>query len=623
MMPSLLRGDRARRANVVTVVLLAGLAGLAGVTGASFIAACTNRDGGFESGATARFQDDAGTTGTCPVMCSVDGRNVVDSCTGAIVESCADNQACGAGVCQEPCAAAAADRRSDGCEFYMQPPRFTRGLDRGCYAAYIVNGSLEPLRATLELDGETLDISKSVYDLGEGSLSLSPHSGDIAPGASVVLFISDKAADEPATENYVACPDGVEPATRRDVTPDQTGIGSSLHLVTNLPAHVATIYPFGGAKTYIPSATLVLPVATWGKEHILINGWDNSPLTGGAAAQIMASENDTEITIVPRADIAPRNGVEGAMAGTPVTYRLEQGQHLQLVQWDELTGSIVTANKPIGMVGGHQCAYIPNGARLACDILGQQIPAFEQWGNEYAAIGYGVRGNMPYDRLIYRVVGGRDGTKLSYDPAIPVGAPVELHAGEAVAFAAGTDEGFVVRSQDSEHPFYMAAYMGGGSSTTQNWEQAGWTQRGDMLDDINPQGEGDPEFVNVIPTGQFLNRYTFVADPTYDETNLVVIRERARDGTFKDVTLECAGVLGDFRPIGTEGRYEYTRVPLRHYGEHGLVSDAGVCDSGVHRMHSAGSFTATIWGWDYYASYAYPGGQAQRKLVAVPLAQVR
>ena len=40
-------------------------------------------------------------------------------------------------------------------------------------------------------------------------------------------------------------------------------------------------------------------------------------------------------------------------------------------------------------------------------------------------------------------------------------------------------------------------------------------------------------------------------------------------------------------------------------------------------MQSDGTFTATIWGWDFYASYAYPGGQAQRKLVASPLAQIR
>ncbi len=40
-------------------------------------------------------------------------------------------------------------------------------------------------------------------------------------------------------------------------------------------------------------------------------------------------------------------------------------------------------------------------------------------------------------------------------------------------------------------------------------------------------------------------------------------------------------------------------------------------------MKSDGPFTATVWGWDVAASYAYPGGMAQRKLVETPLAPIR
>ena len=40
------------------------------------------------------------------------------------------------------------------------------------------------------------------------------------------------------------------------------------------------------------------------------------------------------------------------------------------------------------------------------------------------------------------------------------------------------------------------------------------------------EGGFSPEFVNVVPPGQFLPRYTFFTDPTYPETNLVVVRAR-------------------------------------------------------------------------------------------------
>ena len=52
---------------------------------------------------------------------------------------------------------------------------------------------------------------------------------------------------------------------------------------------------------------------------------------------------------------------------------------------------------------------------------------------------------------------------------------------------------------------------------------------------------GDPEFVNVVPALEFFSSYVFFTDPTYPETNLVVVRSEATD-VFQDVTLDCAGV---------------------------------------------------------------------------------
>jgi len=107
-------------------------------------------------------------------------------------------------------------------------------------------------------------------------------------------------------------------------------------------------------------------------------------------------------------------------------------------------------------------------------------------------------------------------------------------------------------------------------------------------------------------------------DPAYKETSLTIIRAKS-GGSFKDVWLECAGNLTDWKPVGTRGDYEFTRVDLvRNFGP-GQVFDAGVCQKGLQRMKSDGPFTATLWGWSHATSYAYPSGQAQRKLVDTPL----
>jgi IgGFc binding protein len=135
-------------------------------------------------------------------------------------------------------------------------------------------------------------------------------------------------------------------------------------------------------------------------------------------------------------------------------------------------------------------------------------------------------------------------------------------------------------------------------------------------------GTGDPEFVNVVPAGQWLNSYSFYADPSFTETSLVVVRAKNHE-KFEHVWLECAGNLTDFRPMGTRGDYECARVDLsRQYGPGQPFGDK-TCRTGLQRMRREGPFTATLCGWGGAASYAYPGGMAHRKLVTSPLVSVQ
>lgn len=145
---------------------------------------------------------------------------------------------------------------------------------------------------------------------------------------------------------------------------------------------------------------------------------------------------------------------------------------------------------------------------------------------------------------------------------------------------------FVVKSQNAEHPFYLGATMTGGQAYG---------------------GEGDPDWVNVIPPSQFLTNYVLFTDPTYPETSLVVIRTRSKvDGKFADVTLDCVGTLSDWQPFGD---YEYTRVTLVT----GDFQSVGTCSNGRQEMKSDLPFGVTVWGWGTTqqtkaVSYAYPAG---------------
>jgi hypothetical protein len=108
----------------------------------------------------------------------------------------------------------------------------------------------------------------------------------------------------------------------------------------------------------------------------------------------------------------------------------------------------------------------------------------------------------------------------------------------------------------------------------------------------------------------------FFTDPTYSETNLVLVRVKGPSG-FADVTLDCLGVLGGWQPLGAAGQYQYTRVDLVRHN----FQPQGSCNNGRHEISSKQPFGLTVWGWGsaetgslgvgfytQYVSYAYPAG---------------
>ncbi len=226
-------------------------------------------------------------------------------------------------------------------------------------------------------------------------------------------------------------------------------------------------------------------------------------------------------------------------------------------------------------------------------------------GSEYVSVRYRDRIDGSNETPPVRITGAVDGTSLTWEPAPPAGALDTVGRGQS--FEVRSSEPFVVRSQDADHPFYVAAYMTGGAAYS---------------------NRGDPEFVNVIPSAQYLSEYTFFTDPTYPETNLVFVRKKGEAG-FSDVTLDCAGVLGGWQPIGTSGLYEFTRYDLST----GMFQGNGACNNGLNHAISNGTFGLTVWGWgtdatgssgsagySQYVSYAYPAGASVQPIntVVVP-----
>jgi hypothetical protein len=563
--------------------------------------------GGSSGGGSSGGGDDAPAFGgdssggpTCDTHCSSDLHTVID-CNNHVVTTCPPDKGCGpGGTCVAACQSADANKSTIGCDYYSVDPGTDGEANGSCFAAYIANTWGSAVSIKIDYAGQSVDAAPYAFiPSGQGaSITYMPlPSGQLPTGQLAIVFLADATAvTNPVLPTH--CPAGTQAFyTTAEASSEFTNVVHAFRLTTSAPVVAYDIFPYGGSLSYISSATLLIPTSAWDTNYLAIDTFAKSQVAGPTAqpfTEIVASADATHVTISPTAAIVGGTGVAATGKGVPVTYTLNHGDVVQLKQDAELNGSPIQADKPIGVWGGNTCQNI-DVSDTACDSGHQQLPPVKALGHEYVAARYRDRQANNEEDPPWRIMGAVDGTTLTYEPGTPNGAPTVLNSGQVGMFyAAGP---FVVRSQDAKHPFYVSGHMGG-----QNFHGGDY-------------GTGDPESVNVIPPEQYLASYVFMTDPTMANTNLVLVRGKAQDGTFKDVTLDCAGVVSGWLPAGNGGNYEFARVDLVVGG-----APSGSCNNGRHEIHSDAAFGLTVWGWDTYVSYAYPSGASVQPIntVVVP-----
>jgi hypothetical protein len=497
------------------------------------------------------------------------------------------------------CQQASQTKSSVGCEYYAIHMDGTFSSNNGCFVSFISNTFDAPVHIDVAFDGRPLDVSTFVKIPRGGGRNIKyddfdAHAG-LAPGDVAILFLAglpDPGVPKPEDiSSPVPCP--VAPALSSLTQIHGTGIGRAFRIRTDFPVVAYQMLPFGGGGAAVTGATLLLPTTAYGTNYVAVDAYTAGTRQGTDATSmnLVAAEDDTTITIRPKVDIVPGSIVPGASAGDTATYKLDAGQVLQITQTFELTGSPINSDKPIGLFAGQPCLDVIGPY---CDHAEQQIPSINALGNEYVAATYRQRDVMP-ENPPWRIIGAVDGTELEFSSS--VGGPSTVNLGDVAEFRTGTP--FTVKSQDADHPFLLVGYMTGAQT-------------------IN-SSNGDADFVRAVPVPQYMDRYVFFTDPTYPETNLVVTRKRSDTG-FADVSLDCAGILSGWSPIG-DGTYEMTRIDLVRHD----FQRQGNCDNGRHEMTSLQPFGLTIWGWGTsetteftgYVSYGYPAGQNLKTLTNI------
>jgi IgGFc binding protein len=363
--------------------------------------------------------------------CSGDLHDVIGP-DGTVVETCPPDQGCANGACVPACQAAAASKGSVGCDFLVSTPGFAFGILPPCFAAFLANNWGTNAQVTLSRAGASLDPTAfgRVPDgtpAASGWPAVSP-SGVPANDVAVFFLSSDPSSANPQMDGGtpLGCPapDAVNAGTAVvDTTygPTQalysSGRGQSFHIVTSVPVSLYDMLPFGGAKSWLPSAQLVLPTTAWGENFIAVSPKE---CTGGKCVstgglewlQVLGTTDGTTVEIRPVQTLpASRSGdVVAAPAGQASTYAVNAGEFIQWGYNADLSGTIFSSDNPIGVVSG---AFLcldgttsPQGG--GCDSAHQTMLPVGALGFEYVVQPYATRrSSLQPESIPYRLMGAR------------------------------------------------------------------------------------------------------------------------------------------------------------------------------------------------------------------------
>lgn len=529
----------------------------------------------------------------CAIGCSSDLHDVVD-CNGVVVQACTGTDGCDVktGSCTNACQAAVNNKNSIGCEYYATRMEANVGTTY-CFAAFVANTWNTPATVKVEWKGMSLPVSSFArIPSGKGQgVTYGPYSGSLPAGQVAILFLGGNQGASPE------CP--VASALGTTGVTTGTGLGDSIHITTDVPVVAYQINPYGGGSVAVTGGSLLLPVSAWDTNYVASTASPQTVSTPGVT--IVAAENGTQVSFLPTVAVTGGGGIPGGAANKTLTFTLNKGQQAQIEQQADLVGSIVSSNKPVGVMAGSPCMNMPQGTTF-CDHGEQMLPPVRALGHEYVGVQYRPRHTEP---AIWRIVGAVDGTTLSFSPAVGASsgypaAPGTINQGEMKEFASGTP--FVVKSQDDKHPFLLFEYM-----SSSNWTAIGASG---FCTAATWSGFGDPDFSVQVPPEQYLSHYVIMTDPTYPETDLVLVRRPDKNAMFHDVTIDCLGTpITGWKPIGS---YEWTRLDLQT----GDFQDVGGCSNGRHELKSDAPFGLAVWGWGSpktsvftcNVSYSYPGG---------------
>lgn len=314
-------------------------------------------------------------------------------------------------------------------------------------------------------------------------------------------------------------------------------------------------------RTQSSDVAVIYPTESLGNEYFAMCYSPRYTTAGNESNSeflIVASENNTVVKITPK-----RTTDKGKPANVPFSVTLNKGQMYQvqagntdMTGLEDLTGSFVSANKPIAFFSGAKAVTIPIPVigSTSYDHLFEQIPPTTTWGREFYVVPFEQR-----TKDTYRVLAAEDNTIVKIEAT---GVTQTLQKGQFYEFVLSSSQASRIYSN---RKILLAQYCR--------------SQRADTS-----TGEGDPFMIVLSPVVQMLSDVTFEAYATTKVRNIFYTNVITEAGDVSGMFLDGVNVASYFKPF-PDGKYSYAQIPIT---------------KGTHRLHNSidkGGFLAYVYGF--------------------------
>lgn len=444
----------------------------------------------------------------------------------------------------------------------------------------------------------------------------------ITRGEPTGLPPSDTCGVPEPDDNLVAAqvipPKGIQifPLPRRDVN------GTILdrlayRVAANVPITAYQFNPLANVDVFSNDATVLLPTNAVGSRYYVMTREQTFDDLKGYLTVVGISDQPTTVDVTVTAHtLGYDNGslfIPALAPGDTFTAQLKKYEVLNIETnriGDDLTGSLITADKNVVVYGGSEAANAPNTSRcnlttMTCeadatrscvctqaegpncsphakcndfvtccaDHLEMQLFPTNTWGKKYVAVRSYPR-NQETDS--WRFLAQADDTQITLFPAIAT-IPL-LQAGEW--FEIETAEDFYV---DADKPVLVGQFLQGSQAP-------GYT-----MTPATDAGIGDPAFMLAVPVEQLRTSYVFLVPDQYALDYIAVAAPTGStvrlDGTNID---SLQGIqLHTLSGLLAGQIWRAARLPV---------------NDGFHVLDCPATCSVMVHGYDDDVSYGYPGG---------------